>query len=170
MAGYSRPKHTLLTLFINLFHEWSLLTTLPCSVATKLRRSSKLQRFLSEDPSLSSSSVHFQIQKNLWSFEDLEASLQHCLVVLVSIQAQPNSNKEFQWIKEQKKKEELRKTNWKSNLPSVTKYNIFIIINKLILMNMKGLHICSVYFELCSVSGATCNMYRNMSFWAYCLS
>ena len=40
------------------------------SVATKLRRSSKLRRFLSEYPSLSSSSVHFQMPKNLWSFED----------------------------------------------------------------------------------------------------
>ena len=41
-----------------------------CSVATKLRRSSKLRRFLSEDPSSSSSLVHFQMLKNLRSFED----------------------------------------------------------------------------------------------------
>ena len=38
------------------------------SVATKLRRSSKLRRFLSEDPS--SSLVHFQMPKNLQSFKD----------------------------------------------------------------------------------------------------
>ena len=42
----------------------------PSSVATKLWRSSKLRRFLSEDPSSSSSSVHFQMPKNLRSFED----------------------------------------------------------------------------------------------------
>ena len=36
------------------------------SVATKLRRSLKLQRFLVEDPSL----VHFQMLKNLQSFKD----------------------------------------------------------------------------------------------------
>ena len=35
------------------------------SVATKLRRSSKLRRFLSEDPSSSSSSVHFEASKIL---------------------------------------------------------------------------------------------------------
>ena len=29
VAGYIRPKHILLTLFINLFQEWSLLTILP---------------------------------------------------------------------------------------------------------------------------------------------
>ena len=40
------------------------------SVATKLQRSSKLRRFLSEDPSSSSSSVHFQMPKNLRSFKD----------------------------------------------------------------------------------------------------
>ena len=45
------------------------------SVATKLRRSLKLQRFLSEDPSSSSSSVHFQMPKNLRSFEDFRAKI-----------------------------------------------------------------------------------------------
>ena len=41
------------------------------SVATKLRISSKLRRFLSEDPS----SVHFQMPKNLRSFEDLRPKI-----------------------------------------------------------------------------------------------
>ena len=45
------------------------------SVATKLRRSSKLRRFLSEDPSSSSSSVHFQLPKNLQSFEDFRPKI-----------------------------------------------------------------------------------------------
>ena len=45
------------------------------SVATKLRRSSKLRRFLSEDPSSSSSSVHFQMPKNLRSFEDFRPKI-----------------------------------------------------------------------------------------------
>ena len=45
------------------------------SVATKLRRSSKLRRFLSKDPSSSSSSVHFQMPKNLRSFEDFRPKI-----------------------------------------------------------------------------------------------
>ena len=49
--------------------------TIWISVATKLRRSLKLQRLLSEDPSSSSSSVHFQKPKNLWSFEDLRPKI-----------------------------------------------------------------------------------------------
>ena len=42
------------------------------SLAMNFQRSSKLWRFLSEDPSSSSSLVHFQMQKNLQSFEKLE--------------------------------------------------------------------------------------------------
>jgi len=38
-------------------------------------RSSKLRRFLSEDPSSSSSSVHFQMPKNLQSFEDFRLKI-----------------------------------------------------------------------------------------------
>ena len=45
------------------------------SVATKLRRSLKLRRFLSEDPSSSSSLVHFQMLKNLRSFEDFRPKI-----------------------------------------------------------------------------------------------
>ena len=39
-----------------------------CNEASKIF---DLRRFLSEDPSSYSSSVHFQMSKNLWSFEDL---------------------------------------------------------------------------------------------------
>ena len=46
-------------------YHYQSLAILGHSVATKLRRSSKLRRFLSEDPSLSSSSVHFQVPKIL---------------------------------------------------------------------------------------------------------
>ena len=45
------------------------------SVATKLWRSSKLRRFLSEDPSSSSSLVHFQKPKNLRSFKDFRLKI-----------------------------------------------------------------------------------------------
>ena len=47
----------------------------PSSVATKLLRSSKLRRFLSEYPSSSSSSVNFQKTKNLRSFEGLRPKI-----------------------------------------------------------------------------------------------
>ena len=57
----------------NWFYFLTLL--LYTSVATKLRRSSKLRRFLSEDPSSSSSSVHFQMLKNLQSFEDFRPKI-----------------------------------------------------------------------------------------------
>ena len=57
----------------NWFYFLTLL--LYTSVATKLRRSSKLRRFLSEDPSSSSSSVHFQMLKNLRSFEDFRPKI-----------------------------------------------------------------------------------------------
>ena len=46
-----------------------------CSVATKLRRSLKLLRFFSKDPSLSSPLVHFQKPKNLQSFEDFRPKI-----------------------------------------------------------------------------------------------
>ena len=45
------------------------------SVAMKLRRSFKLWRFLSKDPTSSSSLVHFQMPKNLWSFEDFRPKI-----------------------------------------------------------------------------------------------
>ena len=41
----------------------------------ELRRSLKLQRFLSKDPSSSSSSVYFQMPKNLRSFEDFRLKI-----------------------------------------------------------------------------------------------
>ena len=52
-------------------YHYQSLAILGHSVATKLRRSSKLRRFLSEDPSLD----HFQMPKNLRSFEDFRPKI-----------------------------------------------------------------------------------------------
>ena len=52
-----------------------ILSNLHFSVATKPRRSSKLWSFLSEDLSSSSSSIHFQMLKNLRSFEDFRSKI-----------------------------------------------------------------------------------------------
>ena len=59
------------------------LVNVACSVATKLWKSLKLWRFLSEYPSLSSSLVHFQKPKNLRSFEDFMGKLNNILDKIV---------------------------------------------------------------------------------------